>query len=404
MRTIKSLSLVACLLSVLGIIVIPALHASAASTSAIALNYGSAGWLYKEVSYDGEPGFQESAFDATAWAVGSAAFGTTDGVCSWNNADRVTTAWTPNSDLLLRHGFAIPSDAGNVRIEGTVDNNADVYVNGVLLQHVENGFCTADGISIDVPANLLGNSNVIAIRGRDLGDAAFLDVRITYVPLTPLHAGTFIDVLGAAPYENIAPGDTCTTSFSVSKGSNRYVLGAAHCLRGHGVVTVWPYGSRVSPYGSVVACGATGLLVACLPAPPAAVHPDFFAWQPDVGFLPDGNVMTGKGLLPVLGSIVPRIGDEVCHYGVGSGGEVCGKHVLVDSLGDYGTKAYAVPGDSGGPAYEYVPSKKKALGVKAVGIVVEGQYHTSSGATKAGSSIIPITTIMTALGVDLIPG
>jgi hypothetical protein len=402
-RLIKGLAAIfLAFLSAFGLGPLPLIAAAAADSTAVALDYGSTGWSYKQVPYDSEPGFQSPGFDDTSWAVGTAAFGSTNERCAWNIPDRVHTAWNLGTDVLLRHRFTVPAGASIVHINGTVDDNADVYVNGALLQHVENGFCAADGINVDVPSSILGTDNMIAIRGRDLGDADFIDVQITYVQsAVPLHAGTFIDVLGAPPYESVAPGAECTTGFSVKKGSIRYVLGAAHCLKGHGVVNIWRHRSRTTAYGTLISCGATGLLFDCLPAPSLSL--DFFAWKPAAGYLPDGYVMTGKGLLPVLGEIVPEIGDQICHYGKGSDGEVCGKHKLVDRNGYFGTKAYSVPGDSGGPAYEYVKAgKKQIIGVKAVGVVVEGQYHKPNGSTKAGSTIIPIATIEAALGVELI--
>jgi hypothetical protein len=391
-------------LTVLPLTVLSPTAAAVPDSTETALDYLSGGWSYKEVLYDAEPGFEEPKFDATPWAVGRAAFGTADGACSWNTADSVHTAWNPGSDLLLRHSFALPAGASSVHINGTIDNNADVYVNGLFLQHVESGFCAAEGINVDVPASSLNADNVIAIRSRDTGGATFIDVQITYrLPTEKLHAGTFIDVLGAPQYENVAPGEECTTAFSVRKGNSQYVLGAAHCLLSHGVVNIWQHGSRTIAYATAVGCGATGLYIGCLPAPANASHPDFFAWQPDGRYIPDAYVMTGKGLQPVLGEVVPNAGDKICHFGKGSGGEVCGEHVLTDSLGDYGTKAQAVPGDSGGPAYQYVKAgKKQIIGVNAVGIVVEGQYHKPNGSTRPGSTIIPIRTITAALSVDLI--
>jgi hypothetical protein len=83
-----------------------------------------------------------------------AGFGTTSGTpsCSWNNAAHVKTRWAPNTDLLVRHHLAIPYGAKAVHIEGDVDNDADVYVNGHLLQHVADGHCGAGGINVYVPA------------------------------------------------------------------------------------------------------------------------------------------------------------------------------------------------------------------------------------------------------------
>jgi hypothetical protein len=179
MRRLASRVLIAALLAgLIGAALVSA--ALAEDPPVVALGFESTGWAYEQAAYDGEPGFQDPAFDDSAWAVGQAGFGTTDGVCPWNNTDQVHTAWGPGTDMLLRHHFTLPAGASGVHISGTVDNNADVYVNGTLVQHVENGFCTADGINADVPDASIGQDNVVAIRARDLGDATFIDLQITY--------------------------------------------------------------------------------------------------------------------------------------------------------------------------------------------------------------------------------
>jgi hypothetical protein len=71
-----------------------------------------------------------------------------------------------------------------------VDNDADVYVNGHLLQHAKSGNCNSGGISVDVPARDLKRDNVLAIRGHDYGNATYLDVQVTYA-LVPDYALAF---------------------------------------------------------------------------------------------------------------------------------------------------------------------------------------------------------------------
>ncbi|GGK99462.1 hypothetical protein GCM10012284_37360 [Mangrovihabitans endophyticus] len=145
-----------------------------------AVGYGSDGWSYQQVTRGGEAGFEQSGYAPAAfWATGRAAFGTTGGACSWNNADRVHTGWGADSDMLLRRSFRVPAGVRTVRITGTVDNNADVYVNGALVQHVENGNCVADGIAVDAP---VVSDNLLAVRAADTGTETFVDLQVTYSP------------------------------------------------------------------------------------------------------------------------------------------------------------------------------------------------------------------------------
>jgi hypothetical protein len=150
------------------------------SELAAPLDYGSDGWSFKQTEYGSDLGFEAPSFDDSSWAVGQAGFGTTDGTCPWNSSDSVKTRWDTGTDMLLRHRFRTPTDAvAGLHIDGTIDNNADVYVNGNLVQHVESGSCTPAEIAADIPAADLATDNVLAIRARDLGSATFVDVQIT---------------------------------------------------------------------------------------------------------------------------------------------------------------------------------------------------------------------------------
>ena len=152
----------------------------ASTTQDIALHFDSFGWSYHEVAYGGDPGFQRPSYNANSWPIGQAAFGTTDGTCPWNNTSQVNTPWDPGTDMLLRHPLTIPAGAKNVRISGTVDNNAKVYINGVLIDDVQSGNCNAGAISASIRSSDLGGSNLLAIRATDLGNATFIDVQVTY--------------------------------------------------------------------------------------------------------------------------------------------------------------------------------------------------------------------------------
>lgn len=147
----------------------------------VGLAYQSKGWSYLQVGHGAQQGFQAPGFDTGSWQTGQAGFGTVDKVCPWNTAAQVHTPWQLNTDMLLRHDFLAQTGSGVMHINGTVDNDADVYVNGVLITHVHGGGCGADGINVDIPARVLRGINVIAIRAADFGDADYIDVQIVHL-------------------------------------------------------------------------------------------------------------------------------------------------------------------------------------------------------------------------------
>jgi len=221
---LASLSSVA--ISFLAVLASPAASLASDSTT-IALNYESPGWSYQEVAYGADQGFQAPTFDASSWPVGQAGFGTTDGVCPWNNASQVSTPWDPGTDMLLRHGLSIPAGATNVHISGTVDNNADIYFNGDLIGQVQSGNCIAGAIDVDVPSTDIGSDNLLAIRATDLGDADYIDVQVSYdlpeqnptitgITAPPITAAT---PLYSIPLQLQLSGGSCPSSVDVQLGS-----------------------------------------------------------------------------------------------------------------------------------------------------------------------------------------
>ncbi|WP_169949746.1 hypothetical protein [Microbispora sp. H11081] len=155
------------------------------ATVVTALGYDSTGWTYRQVPATTQvPGFAGRGFDDSAWPTGQAGFGTTNGTCSWNNKTSVKTPWAVNTDLLVRHWVHLPRDAQQVRIQGTVDNDAEVYFNGDLLQTVKSGKCAAGAIDVVVPVADLDCCNLLAVRAHDAGVATYLNLRVTYVKPT----------------------------------------------------------------------------------------------------------------------------------------------------------------------------------------------------------------------------
>lgn len=183
MRPISRRLLLTLLAAVVIVIALVLAQCSAifSASGPVGLAYQSKGWSYLQVSHGAQRGFEAPGFNAGPWRTGQAGFGTLDRVCPWNDPAKVHTVWQPNTDMLLRHDFRAKRGPGVMHINGTVDNDADVYVNGVLIQHVEDGSCGAGGINVDIPGGILRDDNVIAVRAVDLGDATYVDVEIVYV-------------------------------------------------------------------------------------------------------------------------------------------------------------------------------------------------------------------------------
>lgn len=158
--------------------------AKARQTVVTALGYNSTDWRYLQVPPAANaPLFYHRNFDDSGWPTGQEGFGTGTG-CAWNNPANVKTPWALNTDILVRHWVHIPRNALQVRVEGTIDNDAQVYFNGHLVQAVRSGFCHGGAINVAVPADDLECCNLLAIRGHDYGGSTYLNVRVTYVKPT----------------------------------------------------------------------------------------------------------------------------------------------------------------------------------------------------------------------------
>jgi hypothetical protein len=246
----------------------------------------------------------------------------------------------------------------------------------------------------------------------------------TASPPTLIPAGRSL-VLQAPGLTDKKGGELCTAGFAVTKGADRWMLTAEHCVEGRGVLNFWQAPPRRSGaltrlYASRVSCG-NGLLSGCIPGvhDPGSVkkgkvlaYPsgDYLAWYPNIGVLPEATVITGHGPLPVVGEVLPSPKDRVCHFGAGSSGETCGKVRIISPNGWIGVNAAAAGGDSGGPAYMYTcqgdPTCKGKhavlIGVEAVGLVETSDYPNANGKLVGGTWIAPISMIEDQLGVSLL--
>ena len=396
---------------------------SSEPTSGVALGLGSDGWSYQQVANGAGPAFEQPSFDASSWPVGTAGFGTTDGTCSFNTPEQVATPWDVNTDLLLRHSLVLPPDVTSARITGTVDNQADVYLNGHLLQHVESGSCAEGTIDVSVPLDALNQPGpeLLAVRASDYGVATFFDVQVSYeAPAEPpapaeLTGGVFNGLLpgedAVMPKKALGNNFACTTGFAVTKDGTTYMLTANHCRewlskkgKGLGVfaspVDVIGYSGDEEDVTWASGLDCDGGDARCLrPTDPGAAD-DILAWAPDEGTVtPVAKVVTGQGVLPVLGTSGWNKGQTVCHL-VYESYEVCGRVGGFDSATGYAwvkdPGGVASEIDAGGPVYSYVQDGDETTGVRAVGIV--------EASSRTLTRFYPIAAVKAALGVQVLTG
>jgi hypothetical protein len=127
-------------------------------------------------------GFQQPAFDDSAWPTAQAPFGFNASSCSGFTAPN-TVLPRLNSTVYLRKSFSLPVNAFGLHVTGAVDNLADVYVNGTLEQNASSPSCTPGGVDAEVPnSNLnLGGDNLVAVRvSNSTGPASYFDMQATY--------------------------------------------------------------------------------------------------------------------------------------------------------------------------------------------------------------------------------
>jgi hypothetical protein len=181
------------------------------SGSTTILPYEATGYRYMQVaSGQGPAGWQSPSFDDSRWGIGDAAFGSGGG-CPLEPT--VKTHWDSNTDMLIRKSIALPAGTTRVTVGIAVDNDVYVYWNGSLIGSERHEFCPGyDDFSFSVPDNLLGGTNLLAVRGIDRGDQTFLDVTVKGdVPLyQPDHAYNWDKwslMYGVSPTEGLVVGD-----------------------------------------------------------------------------------------------------------------------------------------------------------------------------------------------------
>jgi hypothetical protein len=144
-------------------------------------------WLSPEYRYIQVPwgdiaGFESPGFADSTWATGAGGFGSGGG-CTLSSPAYINSTWSLNSDILLRKTFLIPAGTANLSVHIAIDNDVQVFINGHDISgglRTHEGCAQRDSYIFVAPDSILhGGVNVLAVRGRDRGVEAYLDVEVT---------------------------------------------------------------------------------------------------------------------------------------------------------------------------------------------------------------------------------
>ena len=141
---------------------------------------GATEWAY---TFAAPPeGWAKPEFDASAWKKGPAGFGSGD-----DHGDApIRTQWTSDEIWVRREFTLAQGDLDDVQLTIQHDDDAEVYVNGVLAVRLPgaNRYETFD-LPKSVRATLRAGKNVIAIHCRDTGGDQYLDAGFVTSRLMP---------------------------------------------------------------------------------------------------------------------------------------------------------------------------------------------------------------------------
>jgi hypothetical protein len=177
--------------------------------------YAAEEYRFATYALGGVPSDYGSAtFDDSAFATGDAAFGSGGG-CPLQAA--VKTDWPVYTEIVVRKGFDLPPGATNLRVMVAIDNDVEVFLNGVeisggLIQH-EN--CPElDEFRFDAPNSALNvGTNLLSVRGRDRGVESCLDMRVLVeVPPTPTPTNTPVPPTPTPTFTPVPPSPTPTNT------------------------------------------------------------------------------------------------------------------------------------------------------------------------------------------------
>jgi hypothetical protein len=202
--------------------------------------YG-ANWRYSQVANGAEPGFEDPSYDDSAFVSGTAAFGTVlDGdqtggpnlpPCVMNRT-LVQTAWDIGTDMLLRKTLFIPAGTEQLYFEYGADNEAYIYLDGVLVGEVHNtgNSCQTRGSTSFTYDNPPTGPVILAVRAIDTDvpdtlQESFFDMKVDAIGDITGSAGDTADWLAPAvdDWSNIV-GNTSTNWFDGNNGTYASVL------------------------------------------------------------------------------------------------------------------------------------------------------------------------------------
>ena len=199
----------ACLGAALALVVI-AISASSASATGTETAFGAdatfQGLIYSNASGQQPPSGweQPGSNEASDWSTLKGPFGSktpgTFGLCGFPEHG---TTWPTDSKLFLYKTFHLPPGATNLHLEGEIDNDATIWVNGHQLPLSHGGNCIRHNISINVPDGYLtldgeGDNTTVAVEAVDYGVETFFGLSATYDVAAP-PSPTNVTLLSATP-------------------------------------------------------------------------------------------------------------------------------------------------------------------------------------------------------------
>jgi hypothetical protein len=113
------------------------------------------------------------AFDTSGWSTATQVAASDAPTFIWAGFDR--------SPVYFRHTFTLDGPVSEAMMLATVDDNAQIYINGQLVVNDPLGGASAFG-PLDVTAYLQVGANLIAVKAQDGGIAASLSIDIFAVP------------------------------------------------------------------------------------------------------------------------------------------------------------------------------------------------------------------------------